>query len=180
MERLDVLTPDGRSTGRTKAKPDVHRDGDWHRAAHVWLVTPDGRVLLQRRSATKENWPDLWDISVAGHISAGESAIDSAIREAHEEIGLTLTPDLLTHLGTLRWQAVLNDGAYIENEFHEVFVALLTIDADALVLDPSEVADVVLVRPEEIERYEVVPHDEEYGLLRVYLNAGKPMTPRHS
>lgn len=170
MELLDVLTSDGLGTGRTKPKAEVHRDGDWHRAAHVWLITPDRRVLLQRRSALKENWPDLWDVSVAGHISAGESAIDAAIREAQEEIGLALASSDLTHLGTLRWHAVLNGGAYIENEFHEVFVAKVDIDLDALVLDPAEVAEVALVQPEEIVRYDVVPHDEEYGLLRAYLN----------
>jgi isopentenyldiphosphate isomerase len=170
VELLDVLTPDGLPTGRTKPKPDVHRDGDWHRAAHVWLVTPDRRVLLQRRAAVKENWPDLWDISVAGHISAGESAVDAGVRETQEEIGLALAPEDLTHLGTLRWQAVLNDDTYIENEFHEVFVAVVDIDFDALVLDPAEVAEVALVWPEEIERYEVVPNDEEYALLRGYLN----------
>jgi isopentenyldiphosphate isomerase len=173
MELLDVLTPDGLPAGRTKPKPDVHRHGDWHRAAHLWLVTPGGRVLLQRRAAVKENWPNLWDVSVAGHISAGESAIDAAVREAQEELGLALAPEELTHLGTLRWHAVLNDGAYIENEFHEVFVAVVDVDLDALVLDPMEVAEVVLVRPEEIERYEVVPHDEEYALLRDYLNASR-------
>jgi len=171
VELLDVLTPDGLPTGRTKAKPDVHRDGDWHRAAHVWLVTPDARVLLQRRAAMKENWPDLWDVSVAGHISAGENAVEAAIREAHEELGLVLAPEDLTHLGTLQWHAVLNAGTYIENEFHEVFVATMAIDLDALVLDPAEVAEIALVQPEEIARYDVVPHDEEYGLLRGYLNA---------
>ena len=169
MEVLDLLSPDGDPAGRTKSKADVHRDGDWHLASHVWLVAPDGRVLLQKRSATKENWPDLWDISVAGHVSAGESAIECAIREAREELGLALTARELTHLGRLRWHAVLNDGAYIENEFHEVFVAPREIDVARLVLDPEEVADVVLVRPEEIERYDVVPHDEEYALLRRYL-----------
>jgi len=173
VELLDVLTPDGLPTGRTKAKPDVHRDGDWHRAAHVWLVTPDRRVLLQRRAATKENWPDLWDVSVAGHISSGETAIDAAVREAQEELGLALTPQDLTHLGTLRWHAVLNDGAYIENEFHEVFVGTLDLDVDALVLDPTEVAEIALVQPGEIVGYEVVPHDEEYALLREYLNGSR-------
>ena len=166
MEILDVLTPEGRAVGFTKPKGDVHRDGDWHRAAHVWLVTPDGRVLLQRRAAVKENWPDLWDVSVAGHISAGESAVDAGVREAFEELGLVLAPDDLTHLGTLRWQAVLNGGAYIENEFHEVFLVICEIDVEQLVLDPMEVAAAVLVNPEDIERYDVVPHDEEYALLR--------------
>jgi isopentenyldiphosphate isomerase len=166
MELLDVLTLEGHPAGFAKPKADVHRDGDWHRASHVWLVTPDRRVLLQRRAAVKENWPDLWDVSVAGHVSAGESAVDAAVREAFEELGLVLAPEELTHLATLRWRAVLNDGAYIENEFHEVFLAIREIDVGQLVLDPLEVAAAVLVNPEEIERYDVVPHDEEYALLR--------------
>lgn len=169
MELLDVLTSGGVRTGRTKPKADVHRDGDWHFASHVWLVTPEGRVLLQLRSPKKENWPDLWDISVAGHVSAGESAVEAAIREAREELGLHLSAANLTHLGTLRWHAVLDDGAYIENEFHEVFVTKLDVDLAQLVLDPEEVADVALVMPDEIERYDVVPHEEEYALLRRYL-----------
>jgi isopentenyl-diphosphate delta-isomerase len=173
MELLDILTPEGLPTGRVKAKPDVHRDGDWHRAAHVWLVARDGRVLLQKRASVKENWPDFWDISVAGHVAAGESAIDAAIREAHEELGLTLAPDELTDLGTLRWHAVLNDGAYIENEFHDVFIATRDVEIEQLVLDPAEVADVALVQPHDVARYDVVPHDEEYALLFAYLNASR-------
>jgi isopentenyl-diphosphate Delta-isomerase len=173
MEILDVLTPEGLAADFTKPKGDVHRDGDWHRAAHVWLVTPDRRVLLQLRASVKENWPDLWDVSVAGHVAAGESAVDAAVREAFEELGLVLAPEELTHLGTLRWQAVLNEGVYIENEFHEVFLIIREIEVERLVLDPMEVAAAVLVKPEEIERYDVVPHDEEYALLREYLGLSR-------
>jgi isopentenyldiphosphate isomerase len=169
VELLDILTPDGRPSGSVKPKADVHRDGDWHRAAHVWLATPDGRVLLQRRASVKENWPDFWDISVAGHVAAGESAVDAAIRESQEELGLTLTSAELVFLGTLRWHAVLNDGAYIENEFHDVFVATREIDIARLVLDPLEVAEVALVPPRDIAKYHVVPHDEEYAMLFDYL-----------
>ena len=79
----------------------------------------------------------------------------------------------LTHLGTLRWHATLNGGAYIENEFHEVYIVTRDVDVDALVLDPEEVADVALVRPEELERYDVVPHEAEYALLRDYLTASR-------
>jgi isopentenyl-diphosphate Delta-isomerase len=178
VELLDVLTSAGAPTGRTKAKDEVHRDGDWHRAAHVWLVTPDGRVLLQRRAAVKENWPDLWDVTVAGHVSAGENAIDAVIRESREELGLALSASALAHLGTLRWQATLNGGAYIENEFHEVFAAVCDVDLDRLVLDPLEVAEVALVQPADIERYDVVPHDEEYALLRAYLDDRSRSSPR--
>ena len=40
MELIDVLTRAGELTGVRKPKPEIHRDGDWHRAAHVWIVTP--------------------------------------------------------------------------------------------------------------------------------------------
>jgi len=38
MELIDVLDDHGQPTGIIKPKPDVHRDGDWHRCAHVWIL----------------------------------------------------------------------------------------------------------------------------------------------
>jgi isopentenyl-diphosphate Delta-isomerase len=164
IELIDVLTPDGAPTGIVKPKPDVHRDGDWHRCAHVWIVASDGRVLLQRRALAKENWPGLWDISVAGHVSAGESAIDAAIRETFEEIGLRIEPEELIHIGTLRYSTRLRDD-YIENEHHEVHIVRRDVDLSALTLDPLEVAEVRYVSLDELEQYDRVPHEEEYALL---------------
>ncbi len=164
IELIDVLTADGASTGIVKPKPDVHRDGDWHRCAHVWIVASDGRLLLQRRALAKENWPGLWDISVAGHASAGESATDAAIRETFEEIGLVIVAEELIHIGTLRYSTRLRED-YIENEFHEVHILRRDVNLETLVLDPLEVAEVELVRPEDLEQYDRVPHEEEYALL---------------
>jgi isopentenyl-diphosphate delta-isomerase type 1 len=163
-ELIDVLTPDGIPTGVVKSKPDVHRDGDWHRAAHVWIVASGGRVLLQRRALVKQTWPGLWDVSVAGHVSAGESAIDAAIRETFEEIGLRLTPEELTHIATLRYHCELRAG-YVENEFHDVYILRRDLDLDTLTLDPLEVAEVRFVSFEDLEQYERVPLGEEYELL---------------
>jgi isopentenyl-diphosphate Delta-isomerase len=164
IELIDVLTPEGTPAGIVKPKPDVHRDGDWHRCAHIWIVASDGRVLLQRRAAVKENWPDLWDISVAGHVSAGESAADAAVRETYEELGLVIAPEELIHIGTLRYSTQLRDD-YIENEFHEVHLVRRDVDLSSLTLDPLEVAEVELVRLDDLDRYERVPHEEEYALL---------------
>lgn len=169
LELLDILTPDGLPTGTTKPKHEVHRDGDWHRAAHLWIVTRDGRVLLQRRSESKESWPGRWDVSVAGHVNAGESGRDAAVREAFEELGLRFAADELVLLGTLRYQVVLNGGTYIENELHEVFLARRDIAIDALALDPVEVAEAALIGPDELDGYALVPHPESYALLRSVL-----------
>jgi isopentenyl-diphosphate delta-isomerase len=169
-ELIDVLTRDGRPTGARKAKHEVHRDGDWHRAAHVWIIATDGRVLLQRRSPRKENNPDLWDVSAAGHLSAGESAIEAAIRETREELGLTLMRDELKLVATLQESCVLNNSTYYDNEFHDIFVVVRDVDIDALTLDREEVAEVKWVdqlRPD----HSFVPHAEEYALLWGWLRS---------
>jgi isopentenyl-diphosphate delta-isomerase type 1 len=165
-EWIDVLTESGDATGTIKPKQEVHRDGDWHRAAHLWIATPARRVLLQRRADTKESWPGLWDISVAGHVNAGESARDAAVRETFEELGLRVEANDFTHLATLRYRAVLHGGAYRENEFHEVFFLRHEIDLAALRLDPNEVAEVALIALHELDRFDLVPHPQSYALLR--------------
>lgn len=60
-------------------RSEVHRDGDYHRAVHVWIYSEStGELLLQRRADCKDSWPGQWDISSAGHISAGDSSLSSA------------------------------------------------------------------------------------------------------
>jgi len=164
IELIDVLTPDGQPAGIRKPKDAIHRDGDWHRAAHVWIIAPDGRLLLQRRSLRKENNPGLWDVSTAGHLSAGETALEAAVRETFEEIGLAIPIEALEFVTALRESSVLNGGRYIDNEFHEIFVVRREVDVESLRLDPEEVAEVKWIhdlRPDET----FVPHAEEYALL---------------
>jgi isopentenyldiphosphate isomerase len=163
-ELIDVLTSEGALAGVRKPKSEIHLRGHWHRAAHVWIVATEGRILLQRRSPQKENNPALWDVSAAGHLSAGETSIDAAIREVREELGLRLRPQELQFMTTLRESCVLNRGTYIDNEFHDIFIVRRDVDLASLVLDPQEVAEVKWVdelRPDST----FAPHGEEYALV---------------
>ena len=171
METIDVLRADGAPSGVVKTKPDVHRDGDWHRSVHVWIVARDGRVLIQQRSLRKENHPGLWDVSAAGHVSAGESPVESAVREVEEELGLRIEPRELQHVATIRESHVLNEGRYIDNEFHEVFIVRRDVDPASLKLQETEVDAVAMVTIEEMREYEMVAHPEEYALLREVVHA---------
>jgi isopentenyl-diphosphate delta-isomerase len=171
MEYVDVLDSSGRPVGRRKPKSEVHRDGDWHGAAHVWIRNAQGQILIQRRSPKKESWPNLWDVSVAGHISAGEGAVEAALREAKEELGITLDRDECRYLFTIAEQVELNNGSYIDNEFHHVFLVEKDLDVGDLNFSDGEVAEIRFMALQElqtnltIDPSGFVPHEEEYRRL---------------
>ena len=171
MEIIDILDQDGNMAGLVKSKADVHRDGDWHRAVHVWFVNAENQLLLQRRSRTKENHPGLWDVSVAGHISAGETSIQSALREIEEEIGLIIGPDDLHYQFTVREEQILRNGTYIDREFHDVYFVRKDVDLHQVSFNDGEVEEIKYVSVPELQRRvqhgaaELVPHPEEYAVL---------------
>jgi isopentenyldiphosphate isomerase len=122
-EPLDVLDEAGQPTGVVKARADVHRDGDWHRAFHLWVLHPDGYVLLQRRSRAKDLAGGCVDVSVAGHLRAGET-LQGVLREADEEVGLELRPGEVTFLDTLRSERVYPNGI-VDREFQDVYAVVV-------------------------------------------------------
>ncbi len=67
----------------------VHREGLWHKSVNVYLFRSDGRLLLQRRSASKDICPGLWDLSVGEHLQPGETYEEAARRGLEEELGLS-------------------------------------------------------------------------------------------
>jgi 8-oxo-dGTP pyrophosphatase MutT (NUDIX family) len=62
-------------------------------ASHLILRDRAGRILHQRRAGT--GFADgSWSIP-AGHVETGETAAETCVREAREEIGISLTTDAL-------------------------------------------------------------------------------------
>lgn len=60
-------------------------------AVYLIIKNEEGKILLQRRQGTKL-WPGFLALP-AGHIDEGENAIDAVIREAKEELSITITED---------------------------------------------------------------------------------------
>lgn len=100
MELLDVYDETGEHRLGTKPRDAVHRDGDWHRAFHLWVVSARG-VLFQRRAASKTAFPLMLDATAAGHLVAGEDVADG-LREAEEELGVRWALADLHDLGVHR------------------------------------------------------------------------------
>jgi isopentenyldiphosphate isomerase len=100
-ELFDVVTIHGDPTGVAKRRADVHRDGDWHRAIHIWIVSEIegvGSIIFQRRSMAKDTAPGALDPTVGGHLTSGET-LEEAFREAEEEIGIAVSPEAAMPLG---------------------------------------------------------------------------------
>ena len=87
-EYIDIVDEHGNPTGKSELKSVIHKKGYYHHTAHIWFYTTNGDILLSQRSAKKTIYPLMWDVSVAGHIDAGEPLITAALRGVQEEIGL--------------------------------------------------------------------------------------------
>lgn len=165
VEMLDVLDPEsGQPVGEPKPRSTVHRLGLWHRVVHVWFVTDNGELVLQRRVPWKESHPNLWDISAAGHIDAGETSRATAQRESFEELGVRVPPDAFELLFTIKQSSVLNNNTYFNNEFCDVYLVHTENihvqpaggtgpwTKNSFVVQASEVADVKLMPWRDVRR----------------------------
>ncbi len=143
-ELVDILDSKGRFTGKTVMKSVAHRDGLFHNTVHVWFYTPDGKLLLQQRGKEKKIFPLLWDVSVAGHVAAGESIVTSAIREVKEEIGIVITANNLEKIGVFK-SIQKHPNGLTDCEFHHTFLHKLQVPFEKLSPQKSEVASLKLM-----------------------------------
>ena len=148
-EYIDIVTELGKPTGKTALKSEAHKNGWYHNTIHLWLYNSKGEILLQQRSRKKVIHPLLWDVSAAGHIDAGETFIEAALRETEEEIGLKLSAENLQKIGTFLHET--DYGAIQDNEFHQVFISELKVDINELKPQEDEVEDLKLVSIKEFD-----------------------------
>ncbi len=140
---MDVLTLDGEMTGTARPRDEIHQRGMWHASVHIWIIDED-RALIQQRSEKKESYPGYWDVAAAGHVRAGETPVQTAIRETREEIGLSLTEEQL-HLVTVQKLCYRKD-AFVSNEYNDVYAARIPQDSWEIRLQKEEVAQVRWIR----------------------------------
>ena len=93
-ERLYHVKDDDSIVGPVD-RDEAHTRGLLHRAGMVFVLRPDGTILLARRSASKDTFPDTYDCACAFHVTFGESYEEAAKRELLEETGIHATPEYL-------------------------------------------------------------------------------------
>lgn len=145
-ELFDVYDDQDQWIG-TAEREEVHARGYWHHTFHCWLARAgdngEAMVLFQQRAAGKDTNPGNFDITVAGHLVAGETPKD-AVREIEEELGFAVGFEQLTHLVTIKEEA---DGVYhgkriLDREVSDVFGYAADLELTQFRLQEEEVAGV--------------------------------------
>ena len=172
-ELIDILDEDGNKTGRIETRTQVHEKGLWHRIIVVAIIDNNNQILMQQRSYTKDTNPGKWDISVAGHVSAGQTSVEAAIREVEEEVGIHICKENLQYVFTCKHESRPKEN-YIVKHIHDFYVAKVDkIDMEQITLQESEVESAKLVNREEfqymVEHENMVKRDEIYKAVLEYI-----------
>lgn len=170
MEYIDIFDENNNPIGKIKEKQQAHEDGNFHRTAHVWIINDKNELLLQKRSASKKSHPNCWDISGAGHIRAGESVTEGAIRELKEELGVETTEKDLNYIATIK--STKNPK---NMEFGYVYLLRCNKKIEDYIFEDDEVSEVKYVYFEYLEKMieekveGLLLHDEEFKKLFEYI-----------
>ena len=163
MEILDVVDENGIPTGKTVDRITAHKKGIRHRTSHVWIARQRaGRteLLLQKRSENKDSHPGCLDISSAGHIPAGCTYLESAVRELSEELGINVSINDLHFCGKKRkaYKKNFHEEEFFDNQVSNVYVMFSNLDETRIRYQESEISGVLWMPLDDI--IEMVAADE--------------------
>ena len=123
----------------------AHNSPDkFYRTIYVIVKDRQNKILLQKRSSTKDLYPNCWDLSVGGHVEYGDSYLQTAVRELHEELGIKTSEDKLNLKGDVLVKLPNS------NEFFNVFEYILEPN-DTIKLSADEIDDSKWILIEELK-----------------------------
>lgn len=155
MELFDILNLDGSKTGIVRERGVAHREGSLHATARIWVVRKNRKsgydVLLQKRSACEDSNPGCYDVSSAGHVASGDTALESAVRELEEKLGIAASEEELHYVGVHHraFEDVFCGRTFRDNELSSVYVYTESVEIEELTLQESEVEEVIWMDYEE-------------------------------
>lgn len=141
-EQLKIFD-EGRNPIGVASRDEVHRLGIWHEAFHCWFIGKEkdtDYIYLQLRSDFKKDYPNLLDITAAGHLWAHESPRDG-VREIKEEVGIDVSANELIPLGVMDYCVIADD--FIDKEIANVFLYQTGKSLDDFTLQEEEVKGMV-------------------------------------
>ncbi|MGB4759369.1 MAG: NUDIX domain-containing protein [Candidatus Saccharimonadales bacterium] len=164
-EQYDVLDKQGNPTGEVLPKSVVHDRELLHASVFIWIYNMKGEVLLQLRAQDKKSFPGVWDVSVAGHMSAGDTPLQTAVREIKEEIGIDI------HETELQQVEFTSDVVpWLPNKTHPefcwVYILYKELDPTKLEIQEEELTGVRLESLVDIKATRLKPGSEKIYAAR--------------
>lgn len=170
-ESLVVLVDSDDNEVGQLAKLDAHlAPGHLHRAFSVFATDRDGRLLMQRRAATKYHFGGLWTNTCCSHPLPGEQVVDAAVRRTREEFGLVLGQ--ARSVGAFTYRAVDAESGLVEHEYDTVVSG--TVEGDPSP-NPGEIDEFRWIDRASLDRWLVSEPDRFtpwFSLALAALDAG--------
>ena len=170
-EMVDIYNPNTmKKTGEIIDKSAAHRLGIWHSSIHLIIINKNKtKVLFQKRANNKDLYPNMWDISVGGHIMSKESDIEAVKRELKEELGIESNNIEFVK----KYKEELSNNGVDSKEIVSLFIMYLDENVVKFKLQKEEVSCIKWLTQMEMEKLikerKTIPHVEEYNLLREIL-----------
>ncbi|MEG1886635.1 MAG: NUDIX domain-containing protein [Oscillospiraceae bacterium] len=153
MEQWDVFDKSGKPTGKKVIRGRLSlKKGEYHLVVHVWVLSGNGKVLIQRRSDQKPLMPGEW-AATGGAAVAGENSYSAAGRELFEELGIA----------SKREDLKLIKRFIRKNSFLDVYMIYADVSIFDLILQKEEVADVKWVTVAELKQMIKEGNFHNYG-----------------
>jgi len=143
MELWDIYDADRQPKGYTHVRGEEMKPGDFHIIVNVWIRNSRGEYLLTKRSPNKE-WGGYWECT-GGSAVAGDSSLETAVKEVKEEAGITLSPQTGELIYT--YNRLESHG---NPDFCDVWFFEKDFDISEVVFQEGETCDAMWATPEEI------------------------------
>ena len=140
MELWDLYDKNRKLTEDTMVRGDEMKPDTYHLVIHVVIFNSENQMLIQKRKHDKASNPNMWDISVGGSVTAGETSQFGAMRETEEELGLQI--DLHNQLPHL--------SITFERGYDDIYIVNREADIRKLAVPNDEVSDVKWATIDEI------------------------------
>lgn len=147
---FDIVDDQDTPIHRVEDYEAVHRLGLWVRGVHVIVYTPERDIVMQKRAPSLAYHPDEVEVSVGGGVDAGETPEVAAIREVHEELGITITKANLTFIGKTKFNH--RTKTQLHRTFIYSYAVCLPKNKIQLTTDPSETSLAFFMSEQQLRR----------------------------
>lgn len=155
-EILDIVNERDEVVGAAE-RSVAHAEGLKIRLVYVWFYTPDGRIIMQRRHASKKAYPNRLVCAVSGHVESGMSYEMAAVKETREETGVELVLGDLIFLDKTFQE--IHGGHSISAAFRAVYLYRFEGAVEDLKIEPGEGAGFEAWKSAELlDALDTMPH----------------------